>query len=249
MLSHSLPLFSSFRIPSRYTIPFIQFAALTLAWAFRSFTTMKRVPALALNVIGALAVAGAAQLIVVNQWNLKGVFSDPPFDTTFHWMRGPHQITTDTESSPYAKGSPMLRALVQSQSFYNCYESLQLARGAGGGPQVVDANQSGRLRDLDFTPNKLTFSIADGATDARIVLNQNWSPGWTTDAGTIEVRKPTELSSVTVPRGVSGTFSFAFVPTHLVEGTVMLIAALAATAAAWRRSVQPIFSEPAPPPR
>ena len=36
VLSQHLPLFSSFRIPSRYTIPFLQFAALTLAWAFQS---------------------------------------------------------------------------------------------------------------------------------------------------------------------------------------------------------------------
>ena len=35
-LAHYVPLFSSFRIPSRYTIPFLQFAALTLAWAFQS---------------------------------------------------------------------------------------------------------------------------------------------------------------------------------------------------------------------
>ena len=36
VLSQQLPLFSNFRIPSRYTIPFLQFAALTLAWAFQS---------------------------------------------------------------------------------------------------------------------------------------------------------------------------------------------------------------------
>ena len=30
VLSQHLPLFSSFRIPSRYTIPFLQFAALTV---------------------------------------------------------------------------------------------------------------------------------------------------------------------------------------------------------------------------
>ena len=39
VLSQHLPLFSNFRIPSRYTIPFVQFAALTLAWAFHSIVS------------------------------------------------------------------------------------------------------------------------------------------------------------------------------------------------------------------
>jgi hypothetical protein len=241
VLSQSLPLFSSFRIPSRYTIPFLQFAALTAGWAFRAATLRYGFPQPARIAVAVVCLAASAHLIYVNQWNLKDVFTETPFDTEFHWMSGPRQITTDVESSPYTAGSPMLRALMDDRSFFNCYESLQLVRGAGGDrPPVFDANPSARVSDLDFSPNRLTFSVNDGADAARIVLNQNWGPGWTTDAGPIVVGPPTELSTVTVPAGRIGRYSFTFTPPGIYMGTTLLALAVIATLAAWRRGLAPI---------
>jgi len=248
MLSQSLPLFSSFRIPSRYTIPFLLFAALTLGWAFRSAILRYGFPQRARATVTVVCLAAAAHLIYVNQWNLKGVFRETPFDTTFQWMSGPRQITTDAESSAYTGGSPMLRALMNDQSFFNCYESLQLARGAGPiNPQVFDANASARVGEMDFSPNRLTFSVNDGSDPSKVALNQNWGPGWTTDAGPIAVGPRTELSTVTVPPGRSGRYSFTFTPPGIYVGTTLMAIALIATALAWRRRMTPIFS--APPPR
>ena len=246
-LAHYVPLFSSFRIPSRYTIPLLQFAALTLGWAFQSIVTRYGFPRGARIAVGVIALAASAHLIVVNQWNLKNVFTEPPFDTAFHWNSGPHQITTDTESNAYAKGSPMLRALMQDRSFYNCYESLQVPRGAGPGSPVLDANPSARVSDVDFTPNRLTFTVNDGRDPARVLLNQNWAAGWTSTAGEITVSKPTELSFVTVPPGTTGRFTFTFVPPGFYAGTLVFVVALIATALLWRRRLRPIFS--AQPPR
>ena len=246
VLSHYLPLFSSFRIPSRYTIPFLQFAALTLGWAFQSIASRYGLPRPARIAIAVAALGASAHLIAVNQWNLKDVFTAAPFDTSFHPMSGPRQITTEVDSSPYAPGSPMLRALMEDRSFYTCYESLQLARGAGPGPQVIDANPSARVRDLDFSPNRLTFTVVDGKDDARVVLNQNWAPGWTSTAGEIAVGPPTELSTVTVPPGRTGRFQFTFVPPGFYAGTAAFAFALIATVVLWRRRTAPIFSVPPP---
>ncbi len=248
VLSQYLPLFSSFRIPSRYTIPFLLFAALTLGWAFRSTIVRYGFPQWARAAVTVACLGAAAHLVYVNQWNLKGVFSEAPFDTTFHWMSGPRQISTDADSSAYTGGSPMLRALMNDQSFFNCYESLQLARGAGpANPQVFDANASARLGEVDFSPNRLTFSVNDGTEPAKVALNQNWGPGWSTDAGPIVVGPRTELSTVTVPPARSGRYSFTFTPPGIYVGTAVMAIALVATALAWRRRVTPIFS--APPPR
>jgi hypothetical protein len=251
VLSQYLPLFSSFRIPSRYTIAFLQFAALTLGWAFRSAILRYGFPPWARMAVAAACLAASAHLIYVNQWNLRGVFTERPFDTQFHWMSGPRHITADADSSPYTTGSPMLAALMNDRSFYNCYESLQLARGAGPGPQVFDANPSARVTDVDFSPNRLTFSVGDGRDDARVVLNQNWTPGWTSDAGPIQVGPPTELSTVTIPPGRTGRYSFTFTPPGIYLGTALLAFALVATILAWRRRVRPIFltQAQAPPPR
>ena len=92
VLSQQLPLFSNFRIPSRYTIPFLQFAALTLAWAFQS--REHRYPLTGTLRTAAwhrLHRASAAHLVVTNQWHFKQVFTEPPFETTFHWMAGPQR--------------------------------------------------------------------------------------------------------------------------------------------------------------
>ena len=248
VLSHDLPLFSSFRIPSRYTIPFLQFAALTLGWALRTVIVRYGFPQRARIAVAVVSLGAAAHLIYVNQWNLKGVFTEPAFETPFNWMSGPRQISADADSSPYTAGSPMLRALIDDRSFFNCYESLQLARGAGPDrPPVFDANPSARVSAVDFSPNRLTFAVSDAGDEARVVLNQNWSPGWSTDAGPITVGPRTELSTVTIPSGRGGQYAFTFTPPGIYLGIALLTLAILATRIAWRRRVAPIFS--AQPPR
>ena len=137
----------------------------------------------------------------------------------------------------------MLRALMTDRSFYNCYESLQLARGAGPGkPQVFDANPSARVSDLDFSPNRLTFTVADRGDEARVVLNQNWGQGWTTDAGPIKVGPPTELSTVAIPPGRGGRYAFTFTPPWFYAGLAVFVLAILATIRGWQRRLSPISS-------
>ncbi len=239
VLIQKLPLFSSFRIPSRYSIPFLQFAALTLGWAFHAIVSRYFLPKPAMIAVAIVALAASAHLIAVNRWNLENIFTMTPFETRFAWNSGPRQIETDSESSPYTPDSPMLKALMQDRSFLNCYESLQLARGAGAGPPIVDAGGSDRVRDVAFTPNRISFTVAEGAMPARVILNQNWATGWRTDAGPLSIGKPTELSSVTVAPGTTGRYSFSFVPPWFHEGLGVLAAAVIATALLWKRRLNP----------
>jgi len=241
-LAHHVPLFSSFRIPSRYTIPFLQFAALTLGWAFHSLTLRHRMSRTARVVIGAIALAASAHLMLTNQWHFKNVFTLTTFDTAFKWNSGPHQIGVDADSSAYTPDSPMLKALMNDRSFFNCYESLQLSRGAGPDrPPVFDANPSDRVTDLDFTPNRMTFTLRDGPDPARVVLNQNYSPGWTSDAGSIQPPKHTELASIVFPSGKTGRFSFTFVPQGFYAGMAMFAAGVVITVLMWGRKIAAIF--------
>ena len=105
----------------------------------------------------------------------------------------------------------------------------------------VERPSSARVGDLDFSPNRLTFAVADAAEPARVVLNQNWGPGWSTDAGTIKPGPPTELATVTIPPGASGRYAFTFTPPGLYTGSALLALAILATVLAWRRRVTAIF--------
>jgi hypothetical protein len=241
-LAHHIPLFSSFRIPSRYSIPFLQFAALTLAWAFHSIVTRHGFPKAARIAVGVLAIAASIHLIYTNSWNLKNVFTEPPFDTSFHWRQGPRQLATLADASPYTPGSPMLRALMDDRSFFTCYESLQLARAAGPDrPVVFDANPGERVIDLDFSPNEIRFSVNDGPSDARVILNQNFAPGWASTAGDIAPPRPTELASITIPPGIAGRQAFTFRPPWLLAGAVLFDIAVIATLLMWRMRSAPVF--------
>ena len=242
-LAHHVPLFSSFRIPSRYTIPFLQFGALTLGFAFSTVELRYRIGAIQRVVIGVVAIAVSAQLIATNRWNLKDVFTLTPFATGFSWRAGPRQIGVEADASPYTPDSPMLRALMANRSFFACYESLQLARGAvADRPPVFDANEASRVGSVEFTPNQLTFTLEAAPHASTVVLNQNWAPGWTSNAGPIELPKTTELARVNVPPERSGRYTFSFVPPGFYGGLILFGLTLAAGALLWRRRTAPTFA-------
>ena len=242
VLSQHLPLFENFRIPSRYTIPFLQFAALTLAWAFQSIVTRYGLTRPARVVVAVLCLIASAHLIVVNRWNLRGIFNQPPFDTTFHWMAGPREIATDQVTNAYGPGSPMLRALVEHRAFFHCYESLQLYRASDAERAHLFVQGTARLSDVSFTPNRLEFNVFGGPEPAKVLMNYNWGPGWTSSAGPIElIGSPGKLATVTIAPGQTGRYAFAFTPPGLYAGIGIFALAAFASAAIWRRRTGPIF--------
>lgn len=242
VLSQHLPLFSNFRIPSRYTIPFLQFAALTLAWAFQSAITRYGLPSRARLAVAIACIAASAHLLFVNQANFKGVFNQPPFDTTFRWLAGPREIATDADTSPYIAGSPMLRSLVEHRAFFHCYESLQLYRGAVADKPLIFTEGTVRVSDVDFSPNRIAFNVFGGPEPSKLLLNYNWGPGWTSSAGSIELMgNPGKVATVTIAPGQTGRFAFAFTPPGLYAGLTLFAIAAIASALAWRSRTRPTF--------
>ena len=249
MLSQRLPLFENFRIPSRYTIPCLQFAALTLAWAFQSIVLRHGFSKPARIIVTILCVVASAHLITVNRWNLRSVFNQPPFDTTFRWMAGPREIATDDKSNAYVAGSPMLRALVENRAFFYCYESLQLYRAAVPERPLLVVEGPARVTDVIFSPNRVSFNVFGGPEPAKLLLNYNWGPGWTSTAGPIELTGDRgKTATVAIAPGQTGRFEFAFTPPGLYLGGAIFALAVLASAALWHRRTAIIFS-PAPPPR
>ena len=233
LLKH-LPLFSSFRIPSRYTIPALLFGAMALGWVLRGFALDARSRGVQV-VVGVLCLGIAGHLISVNRAQFKGVFSVEPFDTTFPWMSGPSEgLTTDFESSAYTRTSPMLRALTSDRFFYYCYESLQLVRNSSPEKPLLFTDDEATIRGTRFTPNRVDFAIVGAATPTRLYLNYNWGPGWISTAGTIE-HPPERIASVALQPGQTGRYAFSFVPPGLWAGMGVFLAALGLSFVVWRR--------------
>ena len=242
VVSQQLPLFENFRIPSRYTIPFLQFATLTLAWAFQSIVTRHGLATPARVAVAIVCLAASAHLLAVNRWNLRNVFNQPPFDTTFRWMAGPPEIATDQLTNAYTAGSPMLRALVEHRAFFHCYESLQLYRASDPDRAHLFVQGTARITDVSFTPNRLRFNVFGGPEPAKVLMNYNWGPGWASTAGPIEViGAPGKLAVVTIAPGQTGRYEFSFTPPGLYAGMVIFAVAAIVSAAAWRRRTRSIF--------
>ncbi len=247
VLAQHLPLFSNFRIPSRYTIPFLQFAALTLAWAFQSVVSRYDFPAWARVAVGVACLGGAGHLMVANQWNLKNVFNVAPFDTTFRWMAGPTEIATDQQTNAYSPGSPMLRALVEHRAFFYCYESLQVHRASDPNRLLLWVEGTARVTDVTFSPNRVEFNVFGGPEPAKLRLNHNWAPGWSSTVGPIELfGEPGKLATVTIPPGLTGRYEFSFTPPGLTAGLLIFAGAMMVSALAWRARTRAVLSERVP---
>lgn len=234
-LSAHLPLFSSFRIPSRYTIPFIQFAVLTAAWASAAWLSGPRLARSARVVIGIVCLGAAAHLIAMNRFNFGQVFSQPAFDTSFALMGGPARTTVDSEASAYVPGSPMLRALTEDRAFFYCYESLQTFRTALPDPAHVLAESPPPVEQR-FSPNRIEFNYDGRDKPTRMYLNYNWSPGWTSTAGPIDATSKDVMGFVVMQPGQSGIFAFSFVPPGFYAGLAIFALAIIISLVLLRRS-------------
>ncbi len=231
-LATHLPLFSSFRIPSRYSLAFVLCAAATVGWAARTLNLDTVQSRAGRGLIALVCIAAAAHLIARNRVLLVDVFSQPPLAATFKPLGGPRQLVTDAESNAYAPGSPMFTALMNDRSFYYCYESLQLKHSANAESALVISEGTATISETTFSPNRIDFTVLGGHGPTRVSLNQNYAAGWSSTAGAV-TQPPDRMPGVTLAAGVTGRFSFVFMPEGLWAGVGILAAALGATAWLW----------------
>ena len=228
MLAH-LPFFSNFRIPSRYTIAAVLSAVMTVAWASRALDFEARPPIVRLTV-AILCLLATTDLVVRNRAMLGGAFVQDPVESNFHLLDGPTTLVTDAESSPFAWGSPMLRALMSGQSFYRCYEIMKLAPRAETEHPLVWLDGDAKLVETTFSPNRVRFRVDGGREPSRVRLNQNFATGWSSDAAAVEPDPKTGQPSVVLVAGETGTFSFRFTPPGLFLGCGLLLLGIGAAA-------------------
>ena len=237
LLSH-VPFFSSFRVPSRYTIAAVLSAVTTVAWTARTLDLEALRPR-ARIVVAILCLLSTADIVVRNRAMLGGAFAQDPMVTRFRLLDGPKTLVTDAHSSPSEWGSPMLRALMKGESFYRCYDVMQLARKADASRPLIWLDGDAQIIATSFSPNRVSFSIDQGREPSRVRLNQNFASGWRSDAGVVEPDPGTGQPSVVLAPGGSGTFSFTFVPPGLFVGFGLTLVGIVLAAYGWRRTFTP----------
>ncbi|HUR35789.1 MAG TPA: hypothetical protein VM032_18420 [Vicinamibacterales bacterium] len=234
-LARVVPLFSSFRIPSRYTFAFVLFGAAAAGWAWRAVTGdggATRAGSTALAVVAALAVLDVA---VQTREQLAGVFSLRPLDRRFRIGAGPRTPPpTDTTTSAYGPDSPMLHGLLNDTTFWGCYESLQLKRTASPDRAMVEADGASRIFDVQFSPNRIDFAVAAGREATVVRMNQNAAAGWDSTLGKVVPDPVSGMHAVLRP-GQAGRYSFQFRPPGLYTGLLVALLALAASVR-WRHA-------------
>jgi len=225
-------------VPSRYTIVAVLSAVMTVAWAARTLDLEALLPR-ARVAVTVLCLLAAADIVMRNGRLLGGGFELDPVDARFHLLGGPTTLVTDADSSPGPAGSPMLRALMKGESFFHCYEAMELDRHADVRHPLIWQDRDTKILGTEFSPNRIAFTVLGGREPSRVRLNQNFAAGWTSDAGVVEPDPATGQPSVVLRPGQTGRFAFVFVPPGLFPGCGLALVAIAVSAYGWRRRFNP----------
>jgi len=238
ILLQRVPLFSSFRLPSRYTMPFVLFGAAAAAVALSElerrlvWTRTRRIAAFAVCAVGVL------QLVVVNRAHFTKTFTMPPLDQAFRVARGTGNLDRETFVNPYEPNAPMLRALMADRAVAWCYEALQLKRGADDHRPFMWTMGDSEVSSISFTPNRVGFAVVGSGRPTKVFLNQNYSPGWHSDAGLVELDPQAGgRMYVQLAPGQTGRYAFSFVPPLLWWGVALFGLGVVGSILLWNRSL------------
>ena len=235
-LLRDLPLISAFRIPSRYTMLVPLAGALCAAFAVRALEDL-RGPSTWRRVVEVVCIVGVFQVVLVNRTHLRDVFilaaetQSKLFERTTPTLAEREVLTP---GGPRVHRTYMLDSMMAGVSPLNCYEPLRARIVAYPGPVAIGGEGDVAVSESAFSPNRVTATVTVGREPARVVLNQNFAEGWSTNVGTAERDPKSRLPSVLLPPGHSGPVSFAFVPPGLWAGLAIWVSAVGLSIAWWK---------------
>jgi hypothetical protein len=238
-LLQRLPLFSSFRIPSRYLLLMPLLGSACLGWFVRA--QQNRPWSRAVQVLVAIfCTVSVAQLMAVNRQHLGHIFILPPTTTEARFLdpSAPTVALAEPPDITYTRlgeNSLMLRTMAAGISTLNCYEPLLAKRIAQPGSETLQTEGDASLSAQVFTPNRVSAQAVVGASPARVTLNENFADGWSTNVGLLEPDPDRRLPSVVLPAGFTGEVAFSFAPRGLAAGLALFALAIATSAVIWRR--------------
>jgi hypothetical protein len=195
-------------------------------------------------------MVGVCQLVLVNRQLFQDIFILSA-DTQWRLFERatpdvvPEEITKP--GGPPVHRSFMLDSMLAGVSPLRCYEPLRLEETAQPGPVEIEGTGNATFFNRTFSPNRVQARIRVGRDPERVVLNQNFAAGWTTNAGPVERDPGSGRPSVVLPAGYAGRVAFTFVPPGLWIGVAISALAIALSIVVWwkggaRRQTPPMIT-------
>ena len=210
-----------------------------MAFAARRLESVRRIATSRL--VEVVCLVGICQLLIVNREQLRDVFLLPPDASASRLFE--RQTPVNVDHDVPRVGGPervlstnMLGSMLVGASPLNCWEPLQLKKVARPGPANLQAEGAITVSGSHFSPNRVAATVTVGSEPVRVVLNQNFSEGWSTNLGRIERDPGSGRPSAMLPAGYTGEVVFTFFPPGLWLGLMVWAPALVLSTLAWRRA-------------
>jgi len=187
-------------------------------------------------------VIGVCQLVFVNRQHFQDLFILPADSQSRLFERATPTVVPEavvTPGGPRVHRTFMLDSMLAGVTPLDCYEPLRVAQTAQPGLVAIQSAGNVTFFRRTFSPNRVQAWVVVGHDPARVVLNQNFAPGWTASVGPV-VRDPaSSRPSVVLPAGYAGPIAFTFVPPGLWIGLVLCAVAVALSIVVWRSAATP----------
>jgi hypothetical protein len=219
---HSMPFFSSTRLPSRILIPFALMVAVLAGIGIDAMCSRGSPSVLA--VCALLILIGGVDMLMVSRPNLHYVWM---------WVVPPNLPPINFvqfQRDPAIAESSVVR---DSQGVVNCYVYTDWPTEAKGsndqgylGEQYMLGPGSVTLKR--WTPNRLEYAVDAGAASSVMVINQNYDPSWRVMSGQGQAFSQDGLLAVRVPAGKSQIVLRYISMAAIVGLAISMLTALAA---------------------
>ena len=219
------PIFSSFHVTGRFLIPFM-FVSSLVVMSFVGWVEEILVAKRMLNYGAALiCVFVVGDLMWVTRQPLGEAFTIDPAvyyrATKSLADSGPYQAVESFPILTHHSYSAMYPALLADVSTVNCYEPLKPRQGYElGEPLVFSADPGISISNIQFSPNKIAFDL-DAEDYGWVVLNQNFTRGWSLSGAEAPVRELGHKPAVRLSPGTYRNLAFKFFPKSIWWGFML----------------------------
>lgn len=226
----TIPPYTMLRSPERFLVPF------ALAYATLAAIGFGKLEALARR------KKRAATWIVLGAMSLACIDDGVLVDNSWAWQRGrtlmPAPTSVAGRDFANARGNRWLAAYYPSleRGTLSCFDDYPIPqspalRGDLPHEEYLSDSTAGTVERRDWSPNVITLHV-DSNKPARVIVNQNWHPGWHASIGTV-IADDGRLA-VDMPEG-SHDLVLRFRPRSGIGGMLASLAALLAAVVLWRK--------------